>query len=81
MQSTRSIRTLPRVLRQSVLRAQLQQQNTTCARRLLHTTTIRREETISAADLTFGQPLHETHPHLLRPGEGESSIHKVGHVR
>ncbi|KAL9608310.1 MAG: hypothetical protein Q9167_006849 [Letrouitia subvulpina] len=24
---------------------------------------------ISAADLQFGQPVHETHPHLLRPGE------------
>lgn len=25
--------------------------------------------TISAAELQFGQPLHETHPHLLGPGE------------
>ena len=25
--------------------------------------------TVNAADLTFGQPVHETHPHLLRPGE------------
>lgn len=25
--------------------------------------------TISAADLKFGQPLHETHPHLLKAGE------------
>ncbi|KAF2760382.1 xaa-pro dipeptidase app [Pseudovirgaria hyperparasitica] len=24
---------------------------------------------VSAADLQFGQPLHETHPHLLKPGE------------
>ena len=24
---------------------------------------------ISAADLQFGQPVHETHPHLLRAGE------------
>lgn len=24
---------------------------------------------ISAADLKFGQPLHETHPHILNPGE------------
>lgn len=24
---------------------------------------------MSAADLQFGQPLHETHPHLLQPGE------------
>jgi intermediate cleaving peptidase 55 len=26
---------------------------------------------ISAAELKFGQPLHETHPHLLGPGERE----------
>ncbi|KAL8715794.1 MAG: hypothetical protein Q9220_000461 [cf. Caloplaca sp. 1 TL-2023] len=25
--------------------------------------------TVAAADLQFGQPVHETHPHLLRPGE------------
>ncbi|EXJ72826.1 xaa-Pro aminopeptidase [Cladophialophora psammophila CBS 110553] len=25
--------------------------------------------TVNAADLSFGQPVHETHPHLLRPGE------------
>ncbi|KAJ9151324.1 Intermediate cleaving peptidase 55 [Pleurostoma richardsiae] len=25
--------------------------------------------TVSAADLHFGQPVHETHPHLLKPGE------------
>jgi intermediate cleaving peptidase 55 len=24
---------------------------------------------VSAAELTFGQPVHETHPHLLAPGE------------
>lgn len=24
---------------------------------------------VSAAQLQFGQPLHETHPHLLGPGE------------
>ncbi|KAI4230354.1 MAG: hypothetical protein L6R36_000165 [Xanthoria steineri] len=24
---------------------------------------------VSAADLQFGQPVHETHPHLLQPGE------------
>lgn len=24
---------------------------------------------VRAADLTFGQPVHETHPHLLKPGE------------
>ncbi|EXJ89239.1 xaa-Pro aminopeptidase [Capronia epimyces CBS 606.96] len=25
--------------------------------------------TVDAADLSFGQPVHETHPHLLQPGE------------
>lgn len=24
---------------------------------------------VSAAELQFGQPVHETHPHILRPGE------------
>ena len=24
---------------------------------------------VSAADLQFGQPVHETHPHLLKPEE------------
>lgn len=24
---------------------------------------------VSAADLQFGQPLHETHPHLIAPGD------------
>lgn len=32
--------------------------------------------TISAAELEFGQPVHETHPHLLR--EGESMYHTCG---
>lgn len=25
--------------------------------------------TVSAAELQFGQPVHETHPHILKPGE------------
>ncbi|KAI4185901.1 MAG: hypothetical protein L6R41_003838 [Letrouitia leprolyta] len=29
----------------------------------------RRSSSVSAAELQFGQPLHETHPHLLKPGE------------
>lgn len=40
-------------------------------RRAFHPSPPRRD-LVSAADLQFGQPLHETHPHLLKPGEGES---------
>jgi hypothetical protein len=29
---------------------------------------------ISAADYQFGQPVHETHPHLLEAGESKSFI-------
>ena len=29
----------------------------------------KRYTTVSAADLEFGQPVHETHPHILKPGE------------
>lgn len=28
---------------------------------------------VSAKDLSFGQPVHETHPHLLRTGECQST--------
>jgi hypothetical protein len=28
-----------------------------------------RRTVVSAADLQFGQPLHETHPHLIAPGD------------
>lgn len=34
-----------------------------------HRAGLRYSSTVSAADLTFGQPVHETHPHLLAPGE------------
>jgi intermediate cleaving peptidase 55 len=27
---------------------------------------------VAAAELKFGQPLHETHPHILSPGERQS---------
>jgi intermediate cleaving peptidase 55 len=30
----------------------------------------RRGISVSAAELRFGQPVHETHPHLLKAGEG-----------
>ena len=33
--------------------------------------------TVSAADLEFGQPVHETHPHLLRVGESMGSDHRA----
>ncbi|KAL2012322.1 hypothetical protein VTN00DRAFT_5040 [Thermoascus crustaceus] len=32
-------------------------------------TTRRSYATVSAAELQFGQPVHETHPHILQPGE------------
>ena len=36
----------------------------------LHRHVVRRAfSSINAADLSFGQPVHETHPHLLAPGE------------
>ena len=34
-----------------------------------HRAGLRHSSTVSAADLSFGQPVHETHPHLLAPGE------------
>lgn len=30
---------------------------------------------VPAAELRFGQPLHETHPHLLKAGEGACPSH------
>jgi hypothetical protein len=33
---------------------------------------VSRRTLISAADLQFGQPLHETHPHLIAPGDCKS---------
>lgn len=39
----------------------------TCGGRLLPFR--RTYASISAAELKFGQPLHETHPHILSPGE------------
>lgn len=35
----------------------------------LHKPWSRPFSSVNAADLSFGQPLHETHPHLLKPGE------------
>ncbi|KAI9726689.1 MAG: hypothetical protein M1834_008954 [Cirrosporium novae-zelandiae] len=36
---------------------------------------------ISAADLQFGQPLHETHPHLLQPGEITPGISAIEYAQ
>jgi hypothetical protein len=32
---------------------------------------------ISAADLQFGQPVHETHPHILNHGECQRALQKL----
>ncbi|KAF2139370.1 uncharacterized protein K452DRAFT_352618 [Aplosporella prunicola CBS 121167] len=41
-----------------------------CFRQTRHwSSTPVKRELVSAAELHFGQPLHETHPHLLKPGE------------
>lgn len=37
----------------------------------------RRYTSVSAAELQFGQPLHETHPHLLKAGECETRLLKA----
>lgn len=51
-------------------RSQLLAQGVSC-----RTTQPRRNyASISAADLQFGQPVHETHPHLLRAGESASLL-------
>lgn len=36
---------------------------------------LRSYASISAAELYFGQPLHETHPHLLKAGERKVTVH------
>ena len=36
---------------------------------------LRRYASVSAAELLFGQPLHETHPHLLKAGERKLMRH------
>ena len=36
---------------------------------LVHHGSPRRSISVNAAELTFGQPVHETHPHILGPGE------------
>ena len=41
----------------------------------------RRYSTVSAADLSFGQPIHETHPHLLSPGELTPGIQSLEYAQ
>jgi intermediate cleaving peptidase 55 len=35
---------------------------------------------ISAAELHFGQPVHETHSHILEPGECLYTLHRYSHL-
>ncbi|KAL5336650.1 peptidase M24, structural domain-containing protein [Aspergillus crustosus] len=62
----------PRYLRRSIPVATLPK----LSQRVAQTQPIIRRgyASISAAELKFGQPLHETHPHLLEPGELTSGI-------
>ncbi|KAL0261456.1 aminopeptidase [Diplodia seriata] len=53
-----------------VLHAAARAQGPRAVRRAFHQAPVRRQ-LVSAAELQFGQPLHETHPHLLQPGEGK----------
>ncbi|KAK0385219.1 hypothetical protein NLU13_7696 [Sarocladium strictum] len=45
------------------------QRQPTSPRRALSCLGVRGYASVSAADLQFGQPVHETHPHILRAGE------------
>lgn len=40
----------------------------------------RHHSSVSAAELQFGQPLHETHPHLLKAGERKIGISDYSHA-
>jgi hypothetical protein len=53
----------------SLLLRPLARTNTPWRRQFHRSTSRRTVEAISAKDLQFGQPVHETHPHLLKPGE------------
>ena len=44
------------------------------SRASLQSLAARRYTSVSAAELQFGQPLHETHPHLLKAGECETGL-------
>lgn len=37
----------------------------------LFSSALPRYEAISASELQFGQPLHETHPHMVKAGESK----------
>ena len=41
----------------------------------------RHYSSVSAAELQFGQPLHETHPHLLKAGERKTSALRYHELR
>ncbi|OJZ91099.1 hypothetical protein ASPFODRAFT_180405 [Aspergillus luchuensis CBS 106.47] len=61
-----AIRQWPRCLRRQAPRISLSH----LSRPVLQQPALRRTyASISAAELKFGQPLHETHPHILEPGE------------
>ncbi|KAI1758194.1 peptidase M24, structural domain-containing protein [Xylaria castorea] len=58
---TRSISTAPPPRRPAEIRSPLTLK--TCSANRVYSTTV------PASQLLFGQPVHETHPHLLKPGE------------
>lgn len=45
----------------------------TCLPRASFLSQLPRRTIVSAAELQFGQPLHETHPHLIAPGDREAA--------
>lgn len=45
-----------------------------------HFLNARAQSSIAAADLQFGQPLHETHPHIIQSGERKGIPHGEGQI-
>ena len=70
------IRTTEKYLRQSVLRAAPSSVIHVPTRRALRSQH-RQYASVSAAELQFGQPLHETHPHLLKAGERKPQASQI----
>ncbi|CAL5868529.1 uncharacterized protein PFLUO_LOCUS2755 [Penicillium psychrofluorescens] len=59
-----------RLLLRCALRGRLPAPSRPICRSVAHRAPLRSYATsVAAADLKFGQPLHETHPHILNPGE------------